>query len=123
MKFNNLIMILKVMGGDNSVELLSTFQLFYHNHGRSQVTNGLLIVPDGEVTEGEKKINLKNLYEMFKYTKWHGLVFIQFFAALSLSFVAGTRESKNPITEMYKNLSYATLSGADNLISMQFLIL
>ena len=69
MKFNNLIMILKVMGGDNSVELLSTFQLFYHNHGRSQVTNGLLIVPDGEVTEGEKKINLKNLYEMFKYTK------------------------------------------------------
>ena len=31
-----------------------------------------------------------------------------------LFYGAGTRESKNPITELYKNLSYATLSGADN---------
>ena len=36
--------------------------------------NGLLIVPDGEVPEGEEKINLKNLYEIFHYTKSHGLV-------------------------------------------------
>ena len=43
----------------NSVGLLSTFQLFYHNHGRLPLKNGLLINPDGEVPEGEEKINLK----------------------------------------------------------------
>ena len=29
------------------------------------LTNGFLIVPDGEVPEGEEKTNLKNLFEMF----------------------------------------------------------
>ena len=29
-------------------------------------------------------------------------------------FWAGVKESKNAITELYKNLSYATLSGANN---------
>ena len=93
---------------------MSTFQLFYHNNGRLPLKNGLLIVPDGEVQEGEEKMNLKNLHEMFRYTKSHGLVSIQFLGVLSLFFGAGTRESKNAITELYKNLSYATLSGADN---------
>ena len=93
---------------------MSTFQLFYHNNGRLPLKNGLLIVPDGEVQEGEEKMNLKNLYEMFRYTKSHGLVSIQFLGVLSLFFGAGTRESKNAITELYKNLSCATLSGADD---------
>ena len=99
---------------DDSVELLSTFQLFCHNHGRLPLTNGLLIVPDSEVLEGEEKINLKNLYELFRYTKSHGLVSIQFLGALSLFFGVGTGESKSAITELYRNLSYATLSGAYN---------
>ena len=51
---------------------------------------------------------------MFRYTKSHGLVSIQFLSVLSLYFGAGTRESKNEIAELHKNLSYATLSGADN---------
>ena len=34
---------------DNALELLSTFQLFYHNNSRLPLTNGLLIVPDCEV--------------------------------------------------------------------------
>ena len=46
---------------DNALQLLSTFQLFYHSNGRIPLTNGLLIVPDSEVPEGEEKISLKNL--------------------------------------------------------------
>ena len=46
---------------DNALQLLSTFQLFYHNNGRLPLTNGLLIVPDSEVPEGEEEISLKNL--------------------------------------------------------------
>ena len=96
------------------MELLSTFQLFYHNNGRLPLTNGLLIVPDDEVPEGEEKINLKNLYEMFRYTKSHNLVSMQCLGVLGIFFGAGVKESKYAITELYKNLLYATLSGAND---------
>ena len=99
---------------DNALELSSTFQLFYHNNGRLSLSNGLLIVADGEVPEGEEKINLKNLYEMFRYTKTHGLVSMQFLGVLGIFFGDGVKELKNAITELYKNLSYATLSGANH---------
>ena len=46
-------------------ELLTYLKLFYGNTGRLPLTNGLMIVPDGEVPEREKKINLKSLYKIF----------------------------------------------------------
>ena len=99
---------------DNALELLSTFQLFYHNNGRLPLTNGLLMVPDGAVREGEEKINLKDLYEMFRYWNPNGLVSMQFLGVLGIFFGAGVKEWRNAITELYKNLWYATLSGANN---------
>ena len=49
-------------------------QLLYYLNGRLLLTNELLIVPDSEVPDGEEKINLKNIYEMFKDTPSQGLV-------------------------------------------------
>ena len=57
--------------------LLTIFQIFYYLNGRLPFTNGLIIVLDGEVPEGMGKINLKNLYSMFRDTKSHGLVFLR----------------------------------------------
>ena len=53
---------------ENAYELLTIFQMFYCFNGRLPLTNGLLIVPVGEVPKSTKKINLKHLYEMFKDT-------------------------------------------------------
>ena len=39
---------------ENAYELLTVFQIFYYLNGRFPLTNGLLIVPDGEVLEGKK---------------------------------------------------------------------
>ena len=39
---------------ENAYELLTVFQIFYYLNGRFPLTNGLLIVPDGEVPEGKK---------------------------------------------------------------------
>ena len=52
----------------------------------------MLIVPDGEVPDGEEKINLKNLYDMFWYTKSHGLVSMQFLGVLGIFFGVGVKE-------------------------------
>ena len=65
-------------------ELLSVFEMFYRLDGRFPLTNGLLIVPYGEVPEGDNKIILNQLYEMFKDTNSHGLVSRQFLCALGI---------------------------------------
>ena len=89
--------------------------MFYYFNGRLPLTNGLLIVPDGEVPEGTKKINLKLLYKMFKDTESHGLVSIQLLCALGIFFRINISILKYALTELYKNFLYETLSGARNL--------
>ena len=88
--------------------------MFYYLNGRFPFTNDLLIVPNCEVAEGEEKINLKQLYEMFNDTNSHGLVYLQFLCALVIFFGVNKSISKSAITELYENLSLETLSGARN---------
>ena len=67
------------------------------------MTNGLLVVPDGNSSE-RSKINLKQLYEIFKDTKSHGLVSLQFLCALDIFFGGNLA-----LTELYYNLWYEAL--------------
>ena len=75
-----------VLDIENALDLLVIFQSFYHNTGRFPLTNGLLIVPDVDAPNGEEKINMKNLYEMFQHAKSHGLVSLSFLGALHMFF-------------------------------------
>ena len=100
---------------ENAYEPLTIFQMFYYFNGRLRLTNGLLIIPDGGVPKGTEKINLKLLYEMFKDTESHRLVSIQFLCAPGIFFGLDTSIPKYALTELYRNLSYETLSGARNL--------
>ena len=89
---------------ENSVELLCMFQ-------RLPLTNGFFPVPDDKTPEGSEKISIKSLYELFKDTKPYGLLSLQFLSTLNLFFGGDIQTSKNKITELYKNLSFKTLSG------------
>ena len=100
---------------ENAYELLTIFEMFYYFNGRLPLTNGLSIVPDGKTPEGTEKINLKILFEMFKDMKSHWLVSIQFLCALGIFFGLHISIPKYAITELYKNLSYETLSGKRDL--------
>lgn len=74
------------------------------------------MVSEGDVPDGEEKSNMKNLYEMFRHTKSHGLVSLQFLGILCLIFDdKEIKRIKHPLTELYKNLLYAKLSGAQNV--------
>ena len=64
-----------------------------------------------EVPDGEEKVNLKYLNEMFKDTNSQGLLSLQFLGALGIDFGLYISVSKNAITEFYKNISYETQSG------------
>ena len=85
--------------------------MFYYLNGRLPFTNGLIIVPDGEVPEGMEKINLKNLYSMFKNTKSHGVVSLHFLWSLGIFFRLQPSITKYTLIEFYQNLPYETLSG------------
>ena len=76
------------------------------------LTNGLLIIPESGVPEGEEKINLKQLYEMFKDTNFNGLVSLQFLLEIGIFFGFDVSIPKRTIKELYKNLSYEIFRGA-----------
>ena len=96
---------------ENAYELLTAFQMICYLNGILSLRNGLLIVPDEKVPEGTEKINLKILYQMLKDTSSHGLVSIQFLSALGIFFGLDISTPKNAATELYRNLSYESLSG------------
>ena len=94
---------------------MNIFQTFYHTTGRLPLTNGLLIVPGSDAPEGEDRVNMKSLYDMFRHTYSHGLVSLPFLGAIHNYFDAtDQRLIKNALTELYRNLLYITLSGARN---------
>ena len=42
------------------------------------MSNGQLVVPDGDALPGENKRNMKQLYELFRNTNSHGIVSLPF---------------------------------------------
>ena len=92
------------------VKLLDLFQDFYKATRRLPTFNELLVVPDSDA-QPEEKINLKQLYDMFKNTNSHSIVSLPF---LGLFFTIFMMKkvcilSKKATTELYKNLSYMIL--------------
>ena len=96
---------------ENAQHSLTIFPMFYYRNGRIPFNNGLIIVPDGEVPDVMEKINLKNLYQLFKETKSHGIVSLHFLCSLGIFFGLQPSIRKDALIELYQNRSYGTLSG------------
>ena len=95
------------------LRLMSLFQDFYSYKGRLPNFNELLIVPDGDAPPQEKT-NLKNLFDLFKNTSPHEAVSVPFLGLLFHYFHQENKLGlvKQATSELYKNLSYTTLSGS-----------
>ena len=100
----------------DSMRMLSLFQDFYTATRRLPTFNGLLVVPDGDAPLGKNKINMKQLYDLFKNTGSYGLVSLPFLGLLLHFFDRSQylKFIKDAYTELYKNLSYKSFSGARN---------
>ena len=59
----------KVTEVNDGEELMNIFQTFYSLNDHLPLSNGLLVVPDGDAPPGENKVNMKQLYELFKNNK------------------------------------------------------
>ena len=104
--------IKKIGEVSDAQELMKIFQEFYTLMGRFPLSNGLLVVPDGDAPPGEK-LNIKHLYDLFKKTKSHGIVSLPFLGLIQYYLEENDHSLiKNATTVLYYNLSYMTLSGA-----------
>ena len=104
--------IKKVTEVQDAQELMKMFQDFYTLTEWLPLSNGLLVVPDGDIPSGEK-INMKQLYDLFKNTNSHGLVSLPFLGLIQYYLEKNDHSlTRNATTELYFNLAYSTLSGA-----------
>ena len=95
----------------DSEEVLKIIQDFYSLTGSLPLSNSLLVVPDGDAPP-EEKLNMKNLYELFKNTNSHGIVSLLFLGLIQYYLEENEQSlTKNAISELSFNLSYMTLSG------------
>ena len=82
--------------------------------GRLPLSNSLLVVPDGNAPPDEK-VNMRQLYDLYKNTKSQGLVSLPFIGLLQCYLEENNQSLiKNAIAELCYNLGYEKLSGARN---------
>ena len=64
----------------------------------------------------EEDINIKNLYEKFRWTNSHGLVSSQFLGALNIFFGGNPEISQKMLTKSYQNMTVSNLSTDDSIV-------
>lgn len=107
--------IKRISDVENSLDVINTFQTFYQIIGRLPLSNGLLVVPDGDTPPGEEGVNMKGLYDKFRHTNSHGLVSLPCLGVLQYFFERNDfSQIKLALTKLYSNLCYIALSGARN---------
>ena len=91
-----------------NMEFLQKLSQFFYKTGRLPGNEEMAIIPHGVTPTFVKEnqlINPFDLYEKFQFTDSHGLVSVQFLAALNV-FVGGDRNiSKNAMSEFFSNLT------------------
>ena len=102
--------IKKITDVNDAEDFMTIFQTFYQITGRLPLSNGLLIIPDGDAPPGEDRVNMKNLYELFRHTNSHGLVSLPFLGLIQYYLEKSDHSLiKSTLTELYSNLPYITL--------------
>ena len=97
--------IKRIIDVKDAEDFVNIFQTFYQLTDRLPLSNGLLVIPDGDPPPGEKRVNMKSLYDMFKHTNSHGLVSLPFLGILQYYLEKNDFSMiQDALTELYWNL-------------------
>ena len=97
--------IKRIIDVKDAEDFVNIFQTFYQLTDRLPLSNGLLVIPDGDPPPGEKRVNMKSLYDMFKHTNSHGLVSLPFLGILQYYLERNDFSMiQDALTELYSNL-------------------
>ena len=105
--------IKEITDANNAEDFKTIFQTFYQLADRLPLSNGLLVIPDGDPPPEEDRVNIKSLYEMFRHANSHGLISLPFLGLMQYYLQKNDHSlTKNALTELYSSLLHITLSGA-----------
>ena len=97
--------IKRIIDVKDAEDFVNIFQTFYQLTGCLPLSNGLLVIPDGDPPPGEKRVNMKSLYDMFKHSNSHGLVSLPFLGILQYYLEKNDFSMiQDALTELYSNL-------------------
>ena len=97
--------IKRIIDVKDAEDFMNIFQTFYQLTDRLPLSNGLLVIPDGDPPPGEKRVNMKSLYDMFKHTNSHGLVSLPFLGILQYYLERNDFSMiQDALTELYSKL-------------------
>ena len=97
--------IKRIIDVKDAEDFVNIFQTFYQLTDRLPLSNGLLVIPDGDPPPGEKRVNMKSLYDMFKHSNSHGLVSLPFLGILQYYLEKNDFSMiQDALTELYSNL-------------------
>ena len=97
--------IKRIIDVKDAEDFMNIFQTFYQLTDRLPLSNGLLVIPDGDPPPGEKRVNMKSLYDMFKHSNSHGLVSLPFLGILQYYLERNDFSMiQDALTELYSNL-------------------
>ena len=97
--------IKRIIDVKDAEDFVNIFQTFYQLTDRLPLSNGLLVIPDGDPPPGEKRVNMKSLYDMFKNSNSHGLVSLPFLGILQYYLERNDFSMiQDALTELYSNL-------------------
>ena len=97
--------IKRIIDVKDAEDFVNIFQTFYQLTDRLPLSNGLLVIPDGDPPPGEKRVNMKSLYDMFKHSNSHGLVSLPFLGILQYYLERNDFSMiQDALTELYSNL-------------------
>ena len=108
----------------SSRELMKTFDYYYYMNVRFSTNVELRTVHGGNtpnfinMKSNNKKLLSHRLYELFRGTKLHGIVFIQFLGALKMFLGSDRQNSKDLISGFYRNYSMEALSGSNHSVEL-----
>ena len=97
--------IKRIIDVKDAKDFMNIFQTFYQLTGCLPLSNGLLVIPEGDSPPGEKRVNMKSLYDMFKHSNSHGLVSLPFLGILQYYLEKNDFSMiQDALTELYSNL-------------------
>ena len=119
----NLFSSIDLKNEQDPAEIFKIFDMFFNKFDRFPAVEKLAVIPRGSIPSFVRTDDILSqfeLYKFFNHTDAHGLVCVEYLAALNSHLGGEKNISKNVLSEFFQNLSLQALNELDETISIKF---
>ena len=119
----NLFSNIGLKNEQDRAEIIKLFDNFFYKFGRFPAVEKLAVIPWGSIPSFVRTKDILSpfeSYEFFNQTDAHGLVCVQFLAALNSDLGGEKNILKNAMSQFFQNLSLEALNELDETTNIKF---